>query len=301
MPAEQAKRADSASVDADFAELAHLAAIAGESVAGGLENPFAALQAEQLLIVLDNVPHGISLFDRDYLLIFANCRFAEIYRLKPAEIPPGTPLREIVERRVAAGTCPASADHYLARFSVVVASAAPQTATSILEDGRRIEVFYQPLPDGGWLATHHDVTRFHSEGEVAKDRLTLQTLIDWVPDYLWVKDADSRFLVANNAAAIGHGRKTSRDMIGLTDFDLHSPDKASGFRAGEIEIMRSGKPMIDQEEAIVDAAGTTIWISTTKVPLRRKDGGVFRPRRRLSRRDRAPARQRASRRSGADA
>ena len=164
---------------------------------------------------------------------------------------------------------------YLAHFSVVVASAAPQAVTSILEDGRRIEVFYRPLPDGGWLETHHDVTRFHREGEAAKDRITLQTLIDWVPDYLWVKDADSQFLVANNAAAIGHGRKTSRDMIGLTDFDLHSPGKALGFREGEIEIMRSGKPQIDQEEAIVDPAGTTKWVSTTKVPLRHKDGGVF--------------------------
>ena len=191
MPAEQAKRADRASADVGLAELARLTAIAQESIVRDLETPFAALRAEQLLTVLDNVPQGVCLFDRDYRLIFCNRRFAEIYRLEPAEVPPGTTLREIVERRIAAGTGPASAEDYLARFSLA-AGAAPEAATSILADGRQIEVSYRPLPDGGWVATHNDVTRLQSEGEVAKDRITLQTLIDWVPDYLWVKDADSR-------------------------------------------------------------------------------------------------------------
>ena len=275
MPAEQAKRADSASAVAGFAELAHLAAIAGESMARGLENPFAALQAEQLLIILDNVPQGICLFDRDYRLIFSNGRFAEIYRLKSAEFPRGRRCARLSSAASPPGPALLRPTITWLAFFRNCRQAAPQALTSVLEDGRRIEVFCQPLPEGGWVATHYDITKVQSEGEVAKDRLTLQTLIDWVPDYLWVKDAESRYVVANMAVAIGHGHNASRDMIGLTDFDLHSPHKARGFREAEIEIMRSGKPQIDQEEAIVDLAGATKWVSTTKVPLRNKEGGVF--------------------------
>ena len=89
-------------------------------------------------------------------------------------------------------------------------------------------------------------------------------------------------------------------MIGLTDFDLHSPEKARGFREDEIEIMRSGEPMIAQEEAIDDLAGATKWISSTKVPLRNKDGRVF-GLVGIARDVTGPTRQRDSRGSGADA
>ena len=57
------------------------------------------------------------------------------------------------------------------------------------------------MPDGGWVATHEDITELKATRSVANERISLQALIDWVPDYLWVKDAESRFVVANKAPA----------------------------------------------------------------------------------------------------
>ena len=88
------------------------------------------------------------------------------------------------------------------------------------------------------------------------------------PTSLWVKDTESRFLVANKALTIDNGKKDTNEVIGQSDFDFHAPEIASGFRADELEILRSGKPMIDKEEYVIEAQGITSGCSSTKVPLR---------------------------------
>jgi diguanylate cyclase (GGDEF)-like protein/PAS domain S-box-containing protein len=104
------------------------------------------------------------------------------------------------------------------------------------------------------------------EDRVAES-ISVQALIDKVPDYLWIKDIRGRFVIANKAIAFDNGRAEPGSMIGLTDFDLHAPEAAREFFALEQHIMRTGKPMIDNEEFIVEASGATKWLSSTKVAL----------------------------------
>jgi diguanylate cyclase (GGDEF)-like protein/PAS domain S-box-containing protein len=104
-------------------------------------------------------------------------------------------------------------------------------------------------------------------GQRADERISLQVLIDQVPDFLFVKDLESRFVIANGAIGGGYGRARPDDLLGLTDFDLHPPDVAQRFFDIEQTIMRTGKSMIDMQEVIVSPAGTKKWLSTTKVPL----------------------------------
>ncbi len=105
-------------------------------------------------------------------------------------------------------------------------------------------------------------------GQHAADRLSLQALIDQVPDYLFVKDAESRFVIANKAIATDYGRTQPGDLFGLTDFDLNPPEAARQFFDIEQNVIRTGQPMIDLEEVMVDPAGVKKWLATTKVPLR---------------------------------
>ena len=103
--------------------------------------------------------------------------------------------------------------------------------------------------------------------EQADERISLQVLIDQMPDYLFVKDAGSRFIIANKAIAADYGRADPADLFGLTDFDLHAPEVAQQFFDIEQEIVRTGRPMADLEEVIIDPAGHKKWLSTTKVPF----------------------------------
>ena len=130
------------------------------------------------------------------------------------------------------------------------------------------------MPSGGWATTHRDVTAVHERGALAAERLSLKRLIDLVPDTLWLKDADSRFLIANDATAHQNGFSSSEDLIGKTDHDLHSPEVAKRFFANERRIVETGEPLIDSEEVVIAADGRQVWLSSTKVPFRDEGGEV---------------------------
>ena len=254
-----------------MATLAKLATSSFEGVERELRAEIAQLQAQKLryLAAFNGIAQGFCIFDSENRVILSNRRYAEIYRLAPEQIRSGATLREIVELRVAAGTCAtATADAYLSLCASNDAAKEGVCWSAVLRDGRTIQIRRQPLPGGDWVSTHEDITELSAARAAANQRLSQQALIDWVPDYLWVKDTESRFVVVNKALATDSGRATTSDMIGLTDFDLHAPQAAQEFRAIEQRIISSGQPLIDREELVVGPSGAKQWLSSTKVPVR---------------------------------
>lgn len=258
------------SESAGMVALAKLAAGSYETLERELQATIKDLEAQALRYetAINNISQGICFFDTDERLILSNRRYAEIYRIAPEQLQAGLTLSELVERRLAAGTSSMAADAYLALARSVNSGTTSRIWTAKLADGRTIKVCHQPMPGGGWVSTHEDITELAASRQIADERISLQTLIDWVPDYLWVKDTESRFIVANRALALDSGRDKTSDMIGLTDFDLHAPELAQKFRLVEQNVLSSGRPMIDEEEFVVDASGAVKWLSSTKVPLR---------------------------------
>ncbi len=113
-----------------------------------------------------------------------------------------------------------------------------------------------------------------AERDWAAERSLMRAMIDQVPDYLFVKDPQSRFVIANRAVAADLGR-TPEDLIGKTDFDLHTPEFAAKFRADEERVVTTGEPLLGVEESILTASGPKKWLSTSKVPLRDAQGDII--------------------------
>ena len=274
----QAKLNAGASEKINLEALAKLQAQSLEFLAQDLQAENATLRAQALSYetALEKISQGVCVFDNDGRLILCNRRYAEIYRLAPEDLRPGTSLREITERRFAAGTCHMIAvDDYLRWCAQVNSGTDPKTWIAELKDGRTIHVCHQPMPDGGWVATHEDITGGKDQRAVANERMSLQTLIDFVPDYLWVKDTESRFVVANKALTIDSGLTRTSELIGLSDHDLHEPELAQDFFAVEQKILNSGEPIIDREELVVDGMGNEKWLLSTKVPMRDEQNEVI--------------------------
>ncbi|MEP6563920.1 MAG: EAL domain-containing protein [Mesorhizobium sp.] len=277
MVTKSSRRPTEAPEPASLATLAKLAAASNETLERDLRTAIAALEGQALRFetAIENISQGICFFDADERLILSNRRYAEIYRIAPEQLRPGITLSEIVELRVVAGTAAQAADTYLATARSINSGKASRLWSAKLADGRTIQIRNQPMPDGSWVATHEDITELMLNRQIADERISLQALIDWVPDYLWVKDTESRFVVVNSALATDSGRDKTSDMIGLTDFDLHPPEVAQKFRQVEERVLRSGQPMIDEEEFVVDASGNGKWLSSTKVPLRNRKNEIF--------------------------
>ncbi len=147
---------------------------------------------------------------------------------------------------------------------------------NLCSDGSRVWVLWTNkaiLDDEGnldeILCIGNDVTKHKkAEERLAAERNLLQTLIDNIPDYIYIKDTNSRFLLNNLAHLQLLRAKAQDELIGKTDFDIFPEEVAAKYFADEQEVLQSGQPLLRKRETTPDAKGDLQWLSTTKVPLR---------------------------------
>ena len=124
----------------------------------------------------------------------------------------------------------------------------------------------------GTFGISRDVSvQIQAEQELGRERDLLKTIINNVPDLIYVKDRAGRFVTANAALLRLLGLDSVDQLVGKTDYDFSPPDNACNYVADDQIVMRSGAPLVDQEETHSTIDGEEIWILTTKVPL--KDAG----------------------------
>jgi len=108
----------------------------------------------------------------------------------------------------------------------------------------------------------------------AHDREVLRTLIDSLPDSIYVKDAEGTYILDNVAHMHRLGLGSPDEVVGKTVFDFFPQELAERFHGDDQAILNSGTPLLNREEPIIDDDGTRRWISTTKVPFRDGTGRV---------------------------
>jgi len=109
--------------------------------------------------------------------------------------------------------------------------------------------------------------RMRAEETLSKERQVLRALIDNVPDFMFVKNTQSRFVLANAALVRFAGVKSPEELLGKSDFDFFPNRLANAYYKDDRNIIRTKQPLFNREEEGVDANGNKIWMLTTKVPL----------------------------------
>jgi PAS domain S-box-containing protein len=124
------------------------------------------------------------------------------------------------------------------------------------------------------VAVARDITeRKQAEETIVHERQLLRTLIDLLPETFYIKDLDSRFLVANEALAKHFGKETASQILGLSDADFFPAELADKYRAEEVKVF-GGEPLIDHEGEGVSPDGRECTHLTTKVPFRDSQGRI---------------------------
>jgi diguanylate cyclase (GGDEF)-like protein len=120
----------------------------------------AELQAQNIRFdaALSHMSQGLVMFDSDARLVICNQRFISMYRLEAEKIKPGDTLRHIIDRRIANGTFAGDPAHFVGGICAKIKTGSQITQLVELNDGRTIAVVRQPMPGGGWVGTHEDVT-----------------------------------------------------------------------------------------------------------------------------------------------
>lgn len=182
---------------------------------------------------------------------------------------------------------------------------APEIAAKLLEDDKRVlggeplldheeqlitasgKVFWMLATKVPWRDDNGNIIGIIGGGrnitkqkeielKLTDERNLLRTLIDNLPDYVYVKDPQGRFVLANLAVARQMGFSSPDEIIGKSDSDFFPHELAARYRAEEEEMIRSGKGLFNHEGPTVDASkrGKNRWVSTTKVILRDSLGRV---------------------------
>jgi PAS domain S-box-containing protein len=116
--------------------------------------------------------------------------------------------------------------------------------------------------------------RLRAEETLSKERQALRALIDNVPDFMYVKDTESRFVVANATVVRSMRLKAPEELLGKTDLDFYPHELANAFYQDEQNVIRTKQPLFNREEQCLDGNGDPTWLLTTKVPLFDNNGEV---------------------------
>ncbi len=107
------------------------------------------------------------------------------------------------------------------------------------------------------------------------DRALVSAFLENVPDLVYFKDRDCRFIAVSQSKALRHGIADRADLAGKSDRDFFSPQRAAASQADEEEIMRTGTPIVGKLEKLIWADGRETYARTTKLPLHDECGEVI--------------------------
>ena len=136
-------------------------------------------------------------------------------------------------------------------------------------------LFKKEDEDVNFVVLVRDISdRKKAEIEIARAHELLQTLLDNIPDSIYFKDENNRFVMVNKAKA-AHANVSPEDMVGKTDFDFMSEDQARKSFEDDEELLKTGKVIVNKIEKLIGNDGIERWISVTKIPRFDEEGNII--------------------------
>ena len=139
--------------------------------------------------------------------------------------------------------------------------------TRAVRDANGIILYYEGKTE--------DITEHKQmEEKLEQERILLRTLIDSLPDRIYVMDIQGRKILSNIADWQASGGKRMEDVIGKTDLETYPPELAEKYMVITKSVIDSGKPIFNHGEPGLDSQGRQVWVLSSKVPLYNDRGNV---------------------------
>ena len=157
-------------------------------------------QKLQLDVALDNMTHGLCMFDPEGHIVLFNRRYSEMMG-QSAEYLRGLSLLDLFKHRKATGKFRGDPEEFFSGVMTSMREGRTTVREMMRVDGITLRVVDQPMEGGGWVATYEDVTeQRRTERDRDRNRAFLDLIIDNVPSAIFVKNsADGRYVLVNRA------------------------------------------------------------------------------------------------------
>jgi PAS domain S-box-containing protein len=230
-------------------------------------------EKQRLATSIDNMTQGLLMFDATKRLVTVNRRYIEMYGLSPDVVKPGCAFRDLIIHRRNTGTFSGDVDQYCQQFLSDITAGKSRGRVTQTTDGRFFYIVNRPLPDGGWVSTHDDVTeQRRAEEERDANREFINSIIDHVPVAIIVKNAHDRRVAYVNRETEKLWGISRADAVGKTVYDLFPEDRADLITADDDKATMSDEPLVrDTHQNLASSTDGRILISR-KSAIRAPDG-----------------------------
>jgi methyl-accepting chemotaxis protein len=140
------------------------------SFVGALSNRRQSNEIEQIRTAIDSMAQGLCMFDAAERLVVCNAQYYKMYGLTPADVKTGATLTEVLKKRVDKGTFSRDPEAYRQEFLDAIAEGRTIVHEVKQKNGHLLLVTNHPVPGGGWIGTHEDITE---RREAEQQRATL--------------------------------------------------------------------------------------------------------------------------------
>jgi diguanylate cyclase (GGDEF)-like protein len=174
-------------------------------------------QRFQLDAALNHMSHGLCMFDAAGVLRLMNARYLEVFNIPEGLIQPGLSLRDLLRRLEDAGIVTGDQEKYAASVIADMAAGKKTQSLKLLKDGRTVCITNRPLPGGGWVATHEDITeRVRAEQRAREANDYLRGVIEALPAGLIIYDSEDRYVLCNKRFEAMYPRTADMRVPGMS-------------------------------------------------------------------------------------
>ncbi len=153
-------------------------------------------------VALNNMSQGLVMFDDQSRVVLCNARYIELYGVSPEIVKPGLSLLDLLRHRKETGSFSGNPDQYCAKLLAQIAKRKLTDQNVTTPDGRTIKIVNQPMPGGGWVATHEDLTeKIEAESEISQQKQHLTAALQNVSQGVCMFDTAQRLIVCNKQYA----------------------------------------------------------------------------------------------------
>ena len=231
-----------------------------------------ALRGSEALLrgILDASDEGVLVVGQNRRVLAVNHRFNEIWRF-----PPGFESADDEERLAYVVEQLVDPERFLAQVLALYQDDEEREDALHLKDGRVLFRFTRMLKVAGISAriwTFRDMTQLlESQREIRDERARLRTLLETLPEPIWLKDPDGVYLACNPAFEKVYNLRES-ELVGKTDADFTDAESARFLRAKDQEAILADRTIVSEEWVTYAATGERILLAKVKTPMRDGDG-----------------------------
>ena len=174
-------------------------------------------------VALNNMAHGLCMFDKDWRVVVRNRRYLELYGLGPNDAQPGTPLLDMMRQSIDRGmhTGKATAEKFFADFIKRVTVDREPVVHRRLTSGRLLAVRHEPMENGGWVGTYEDITERERAAEELKEQHSrFDIALNNMAHGLCMFDQNMHLIVSNKRYAEMFNLDPAKVRPGMSVYDV---------------------------------------------------------------------------------